>query len=147
MKTHFATFGLVFFELKSVSGIARQWSLQQFTILTLRPPNHVRILIYRTIIPSRSFNVLSTYLNLFHLIWGQLLLTGVWWISRDSSFKGMFKCILACKLSLYTWGVIIKTYFTVLNLQCDVGFFYDAPCKSAFLMFFLLYWHTFLAPA
>ena len=77
MKTHFATFGFVFFELKSVSGIAWQWSLQQFTILTLRPPNHVRILIYRTIIPSRSFNVLSTYLNLFHLIWGQLLLTGV----------------------------------------------------------------------
>lgn len=147
--THFATFGLVFFELKSLSGIAGQWSLQKLTILTLKLPSHVRILIYRTIIPSRSFNVLSSYLNLFHLIWEQLPLTGVWWILWHSSFKGMFKCILACKLPSYTWGVIIKTYFTLLNLQCDVGFFYDAPCKSSFFkcFFCLLYWHTILEPA
>ena len=33
--------------LKSVQGIARQWSREKFAILTLKPRRHVRILIYR----------------------------------------------------------------------------------------------------
>ena len=45
---HFSIFGLVFFVLKSLLGIARQWSLEKFAILTLKPRSRVRILIYRT---------------------------------------------------------------------------------------------------
>ena len=37
---------MVFFELKSLSGIVRQWSLEKFAVLTLKPWSHVRILIY-----------------------------------------------------------------------------------------------------
>ena len=44
---HFSIFGLVFFVLKSLLGLARQWSLEKFAILTLKPRSHVRILIYR----------------------------------------------------------------------------------------------------
>ena len=43
----FSTFGLVFFVLKSLLGIARQWSREKFAILTLKPRSHVRVLIYR----------------------------------------------------------------------------------------------------
>ena len=45
---HFSIFGLVFFVLKFLLGIARQWSLEKFAILTLKPWSHVRILIHRT---------------------------------------------------------------------------------------------------
>ena len=45
---HLSTFGLVFFVLKSLLGIARQWSVKNFAILSLKPRSHVRILIYRT---------------------------------------------------------------------------------------------------
>ena len=45
---HFSTFGFVFFALKFLLGIARQWSYEKFAILTLKPRSHVRILIYRT---------------------------------------------------------------------------------------------------
>ena len=45
---HFSTFGLVFFVLKSLLGIARQWSREKFAILTLKPRSHDRILIYQT---------------------------------------------------------------------------------------------------
>ena len=45
---HFSIFGVVFFVLKSLLGIARQWSLEKFAILTLKPRSHDRILIYRT---------------------------------------------------------------------------------------------------
>ena len=34
---HFSIFGLVFFVLKSLLGIARQWSCEKFAILTLKP--------------------------------------------------------------------------------------------------------------
>ena len=44
---HFSIFGLVFFVLKSLLGIARQWILEKFAILTLKPRSHVRILMYR----------------------------------------------------------------------------------------------------
>ena len=46
---HFSKFGLVFFVLNSLLGIARQKSLEKITIiLALKPQSHVRILIYRT---------------------------------------------------------------------------------------------------
>ena len=34
---HFSIFGLVFFLRKSLFGFARQWSLENFAILTLKP--------------------------------------------------------------------------------------------------------------
>ena len=42
---HFSIFGLVFFVLKSLLGIAKQWSREKFAILALKP---VRSLVYRT---------------------------------------------------------------------------------------------------
>ena len=44
----FSIFGLVFFVLKSPLGIARHWSREKFAILSLKPRNHVRIVIHRT---------------------------------------------------------------------------------------------------
>ena len=43
---HFSLFGLGLFVLKSLLGIARQWSREKFAIMTLKPQSHVRILIY-----------------------------------------------------------------------------------------------------
>ena len=40
---HFSLFCLVSFVLKSLLGIARQWSREKFAILTLKPPSLVRI--------------------------------------------------------------------------------------------------------
>ena len=40
-------FGVVFFVSKSPLGIGRQKKLEKFAILTRKPRNHVRILIYR----------------------------------------------------------------------------------------------------
>ena len=37
-----------FFVLKSLLGIARQWSCEKLSILSPKPRSHVRILIYRT---------------------------------------------------------------------------------------------------
>ena len=45
---HFSIFGLVFFVLKSLLGIARQWRRKKFAILILKPWSHVKILLYRT---------------------------------------------------------------------------------------------------
>ena len=45
LSSHFSIFGLVFFVLNSLLGIARQWSREKFAILTLKPRSHVRILI------------------------------------------------------------------------------------------------------
>ena len=42
---HFSIFGLVFFVLKSLLGIVRQRSREKLAILTLKPQNHVKILI------------------------------------------------------------------------------------------------------
>ena len=42
---HFSIFGLVFFVLKSLLRISRQWSREKFAILSLKPRIHVRILI------------------------------------------------------------------------------------------------------
>ena len=47
--------GLVFFVLKSLMGIARQWSRKKIAILTLKPPSHVRILICRTLAISPDY--------------------------------------------------------------------------------------------
>ena len=38
----------MFFVLKCLSGIAKQWSLEKFAILTLKPRIRVKILIYLT---------------------------------------------------------------------------------------------------
>ena len=46
---HFSIFGLVFFVLKSPLRIVRQWSLENFSILTLKPQSVMMLLrIYRT---------------------------------------------------------------------------------------------------
>ena len=45
---HFSVFGLVFFVLRSLLGVARQWSLEEFAISTLKARSHVRILLHRT---------------------------------------------------------------------------------------------------
>ena len=56
---HFSIFGLVFFVLKSLLRIARQWSREKIAILSLKPCSHVRILIYRTwaIVGQRYFTL------------------------------------------------------------------------------------------
>ena len=45
---HFSEFGLVFFVLKTLLGIARQWSCEKIAILTFKPQIHVKILVYQT---------------------------------------------------------------------------------------------------
>ena len=50
---------MVFFVLKSLLGIARQWSRETFAILSLKPRSHVRISIYRTWAITRS-NTIKT---------------------------------------------------------------------------------------
>ena len=46
---HFSIFGLVFFVLKSLLRIVRQWSLENIPILTLKPQSVMMLLrIYRT---------------------------------------------------------------------------------------------------
>ena len=40
---HLSIFGLVFFFLKSILGIARQWNHEKFEIFSLKPRSHVRI--------------------------------------------------------------------------------------------------------
>ena len=47
LSAHFSIFGLVFFVLKSLLGMVRQWSQEKFAVLTLKRRSHVRILIYR----------------------------------------------------------------------------------------------------
>ena len=39
---HFSIFGLVFFVLKALLGIARQWSREKFAIWALKPWSHVK---------------------------------------------------------------------------------------------------------
>ena len=69
---HFSRFGLVFFVLKSLLRIARQWILEKFAILTLKPRCHVRISIYRTwAIPDRTlrrFSILKMVWNFLYII-------------------------------------------------------------------------------
>ena len=48
LSAHFSLFGLVFFVLKFLLGIARQCGLETFAILTLKARSHVRSLIDRT---------------------------------------------------------------------------------------------------
>ena len=48
LSSHFSIFGLDFFVLKSLLGIARQWRLEKITILASKLGSHVRIIIYRT---------------------------------------------------------------------------------------------------
>ena len=46
LSNHFSIFGLVFFVLKSLLGIARQWSHEKSAILTLKPRSRVGIILY-----------------------------------------------------------------------------------------------------
>ena len=39
---YFSIFALVFIVSKSLLGIARQWSLEKFALLSLKPRSHVR---------------------------------------------------------------------------------------------------------
>ena len=49
LSCHFSIFGLVFFVLKSLLRIVRQWGFENFPILTLKPQNVMMLLrIYRT---------------------------------------------------------------------------------------------------
>ena len=57
LASHFSIFGLVFFVLKFLLGIAGKWSRKRgkknekkkkTAVLTLKPWSHVRILTYRT---------------------------------------------------------------------------------------------------
>ena len=45
---HCSLFGVLIFVFRSLLEIARQWSREEFAILTLNPRSHVRVLIYRT---------------------------------------------------------------------------------------------------
>ena len=79
---HFSMFGLDFFVLYSLMGIARQWSRKKFAIynLTLKPLSHIKILIYRASaiycrgyscflgVKDHSFMMKSSNLNYFHYI-------------------------------------------------------------------------------
>ena len=47
LSAHFSLFGLAFFVLKSLLGMARRWNHEKFAVLTLKPQSHVRILIYQ----------------------------------------------------------------------------------------------------
>ena len=68
LSAHFSIFGLVFFVLKSLLGIARQWSRERFAVLTLKLRSHVRILIYRTwAIENRSEAVRESFSRLVTL--------------------------------------------------------------------------------
>ena len=42
LSSHFSIFALVFIVSKSLLGIARQWSLEKFALLSLKPRSHVR---------------------------------------------------------------------------------------------------------
>ena len=42
LSSHFSIFALVFIVSKSLLGIARQWSLEKFALLSLKPWSHVR---------------------------------------------------------------------------------------------------------
>ena len=46
---HLSIIGLVFFALKPLLRISRQWSREQFASLSLKPLSHVKILIYHKI--------------------------------------------------------------------------------------------------
>ena len=41
---NYSIFGVVFFVLKSLPGIVRQWSRETFVILFLKPRSHIRII-------------------------------------------------------------------------------------------------------
>ena len=63
---HFSIFHFVFFVLKSLLGIARQWSLEKFAILTLKPQIHVRILIPWTWVIGNAQSLKTSYTPLIN---------------------------------------------------------------------------------
>ena len=67
-------FGVVFFVSKSLLGIEGQKKLEKFAILTRKPRNHARILIYRTWPIDHSRDVQyqrSTRLSTYFLEYGR----------------------------------------------------------------------------
>ena len=98
---HFSTFGLVFFVLKSLLGIARQWS-ERFAILTLKPRSHARILIYRTWAIANLETVHGTDSGCVELQYGIVLKTRsvlllaftnlLWKLAQHSSPKTIPRC-------------------------------------------------------
>ena len=64
---HFSISVLVFFVLKSLLGIARQWSREKFAVLSLNPRSHFRILIYRTWAICNMFAILQCYITYYYL--------------------------------------------------------------------------------
>ena len=64
---HCSIFGFVFFcaQVSCAMGIARQGSLENFAILTLKPRSHAKILnIYRTWVISKQILHITNYLQL-----------------------------------------------------------------------------------
>ena len=57
---HFSIFGLVFLVLKSLLGIARQWSGEKLATLTLKPRSRVRILIKRGLLSNYICAIFSS---------------------------------------------------------------------------------------
>ena len=53
---HFSVFGLVFFVLKTLLGIARQWSHEKIAILSLNPQSHDRTLVYVGCSPHKYYH-------------------------------------------------------------------------------------------
>ena len=84
---HFSILGLVFFRLKYLLGIARQWSLEKFAILTLKSRSHEKIEIYRTwaisSVKCKLKKVLRDYASLRNCI------LGPW---RHGSLGSIIKC-------------------------------------------------------
>ena len=59
---HFSIFGLLFFVLKSLLGIVRQWSVVKNFKIEPKPRSHVRILIYRTL----AINVNDSFFSVIY---------------------------------------------------------------------------------
>ena len=53
---HFSVFGLVFFVLKTLLGIARQWSHEKIAILSLNSQSHDRTLVYVGCSPHKYYH-------------------------------------------------------------------------------------------
>ena len=69
---HFSIFGLVFFVLKSLLGIARQWSCDKFAILSLKSRISIFFISEQFCVPGNSI-VLSPELYITVLAYTSIL--------------------------------------------------------------------------
>ena len=77
---HFSIFGLVFFVLKSLLGIARRWSREKFAILTLKPRSHdviIFILPHEKFLQFGCLRTVAFQLNLKYL---HVKITNLLWV-------------------------------------------------------------------